>query len=66
MSKRTITINISPAGNSSIEANGFTGKACEDATAEIELALGGQAAPKKRKPEYYAPATTAQGTKLTF
>ena len=58
MSKETINITISPSGNVKIDAVGFKGKSCTAATAEIELVLGGGHAASKKKPEYYAPAST--------
>ena len=62
-----IVIDISPAGNAKIEAKGFSGCGCTDATKEIELVLGGGAVKKEKKPEFYAPGvSTGQDTKLTF
>jgi hypothetical protein len=56
-----IVIDISPAGNVKIEANGFTGSSCAKATEEIELALGGAASRKRApKPEYYASSPVGQ------
>jgi len=37
---KTITITISPEGETTIETKGFTGTACKDATAALEKALG--------------------------
>ena len=39
-------------GKVTIEANGFTGAACEAATKAFEQALGGEITGKKRKPEF--------------
>lgn len=36
----TIEITISPKGKVNIEAIGFVGESCRDATAELERALG--------------------------
>ena len=55
---KTIQVIITPAGQVQIEALGFKGQACEQATAELEKSLGATTG-KKRKPEYFA-ATTAQ------
>ena len=49
--KRTIEITVSPTGELSIDALGFKGSGCEQATKFIEEALGVQAQ-KVRKPEY--------------
>lgn len=62
---KSIQVNVGPAGNVKVEAMGFAGNQCEKATEQIELVLGGPAE-KKKKPEYFAPNTTATGTKLTF
>lgn len=49
---KQIIVEVKETGEVRIEATGFTGSACEKATAEIERALG---IPGKRnkKPEYY-------------
>ena len=63
----TIIIDISPAGASKIEAQGFQGTGCAIATREMELVLGGGSVKRKEKPEYYSPpvATDNRGN-LTF
>lgn len=53
-----IKIDVSPAGDVKVDAQGFTGQSCADATKGIELVLGGGEAKKDKKPEWYAPATT--------
>lgn len=63
--QRTIVIDISPAGTTKIEANGFNGCGCTEATEKIELVLGG-GQKKTPKPEMYSPATTAQSITRTF
>jgi hypothetical protein len=50
---RTIEVTIDPQGSVTIEATGFRGNACEQATKEIEKALGIQKT-RKKKPEYLA------------
>lgn len=49
---REIELIINPDGSTSIEALGFEGKACEDATRELEKALG-ETIESKRKSDYY-------------
>ena len=49
--KRTIEITVSPTGELSIDAFGFKGPDCEQATRFLEEALGVQAQ-KVKKPEY--------------
>ena len=39
---KTIIVDISPAGNVTIDAQGFTGEECVKATEQIEIALGGE------------------------
>jgi hypothetical protein len=54
--KRSIEITVSASGEISIDAIGFKGADCEQATQFLEQALG--AAQKKvRKPEYLQSAT---------
>ncbi len=48
---KTIEITIAPSGELSIDAVGFHGADCEQATRFLEEALG-VAAHKVRKPEY--------------
>ncbi len=49
---KEIELVINPDGSTSIEALGFEGKVCEDATRELEKALG-ETTESKRKGEYY-------------
>jgi len=60
-----IIVDISAAGNVNLETRGFKGASCAKATEQIEIVLGG-GQKKTKKPEYFAPATTGQRTKLTF
>lgn len=52
---KTIKITVSPLGKPSVEAVGFNGVGCTEATANIEKALAGSNEPTTRvmKPEYY-------------
>lgn len=62
-----VIIDISPAGSVKVDAQGFQGKSCTEATEQIEIVLGGAQAKKKHKPEYYAPAVAGtQANKMTF
>ncbi len=65
MSKELV-IDISPAGTVKIEAKGFQGQGCAKATEQIEIALGGVAAKKKPKPEFYQTPNSNQSVKRTF
>jgi hypothetical protein len=49
--KRTIEITVSTTGDISIDALGFKGSGCEQATKFLEEALG-VTAQKVKKPEY--------------
>jgi len=51
MSKQCIEVIIEPGGGISIEAIGYKGPACEQATKFLEQALGVKTA-TQRKPEY--------------
>jgi len=49
---KTITVEIDPAGQVTIETAGFKGAACAKATAAVEAALGTKSSDTK-KPEFY-------------
>lgn len=55
---QTITIDIKD-GKSVIETKGFTGKACVDATAELERAMG-VATEERKTPEFHTKHQQAQ------
>ena len=63
---KQIEIVIDQLGNVKIDAKGFSGCGCTEATQDIELVLGG--APKtKKKPEFYSSPTSGKNTiKRTF
>ena len=64
---RSITVDITPAGSVKVEAHGFKGKGCAEATEQIEIVLGGAGAKtKKKKPEFFAAPTIGQTIKRTF
>ncbi len=56
---KTIEIEISPAGDIKIDAVGFSGADCDQATAFLEEALG-EVGAKQRKPEFYRKARRKQ------
>ena len=64
--EKSIVIDITPAGNATIEANGFEGCGCTEATEQIEVVLGGGQMKKTPKPEMFMPSSTAQTVKRTF
>jgi len=49
---RRILVRVSPAGEITVEADGFQGNGCEAATKAIEEALGHGTA-RTRKPEFW-------------
>lgn len=51
-----ITISFSPEGTSKVEAHGFKGSSCQEATKFLEKALG--AGTTQLKPEFYQQSTT--------
>jgi hypothetical protein len=50
--QRSIEVSVSPAGAISIEAEGYTGSGCEEATRFLEEALG-LPGKRARKAEFY-------------
>lgn len=62
MSERKIKITISPMGDPKIEAIGFNGEGCEQATSGIERALsGGKGVERVLKPEWFEQGTNEEG-----
>lgn len=53
-----IKVTITPTGETTVEAIGFRGKACQDATKALEQALGAVKS-VRRKPEFHASAAAA-------
>ncbi len=62
-SPRTIEITVSPMGDIAIDAIGFKGADCEQATQFLEEALG-QVTGKSRKPEYLQANATQHHQRL--
>jgi hypothetical protein len=56
---KTIDITVDKDGNTTVEANGFSGKDCSDATKIIEQAIG-TIKEDRKKAEYYKPSTQKQ------
>ncbi len=63
MNRKNIEITISPDGEVDIEAVGFHGADCDQATAFLEAALG-KISSKHRKPEYYRRARVRDHQKV--
>lgn len=53
MSNARYTVTINKLGDAKVEAEGFVGVSCEDATKAVELALAGKDVRKDYKDEYY-------------
>lgn len=49
---KTVTVTISPTGETKVEADGFTGSSCEAMTKPIEDALGVRSS-NEYKPEFH-------------
>ena len=60
---QTINVDIAPDGSVRIDAVGFSGADCEQATRFLEKALG-QVTQKRKKPEYHQHASRQQGQQL--
>lgn len=56
---RKIHVRITPAGDITVEADGFHGKGCEAATKAIEDALG-KPGSRTRKPDYWRQSQTGR------
>lgn len=54
---KQVTIKFDAVGNTQIEADGFVGNTCEDATKVFEDAFGGVEQGREQKPEYHQPVT---------
>ena len=63
MSKKSIEVTVSPIGEISIEAVGFKGADCEQATRFLEEALG-TIQRKTKKPEYHQRTTNTQNQRI--
>lgn len=61
--KRTLEILISPAGEIQIDAIGFKGSDCDQATRFLEEALGAVQV-RQRKPEYHQRNVTQHQQKV--
>ena len=59
MPRRQLVIDIDPDGTIRIDAQGFSGPSCEEATRAIEEALG-QVTTVTHKPAFYAKAEQRQ------
>jgi len=59
ISMKIIEVTVFPDGSTKVETKGFVGKACQDATRQLEQAMGNTTGEKK-KPEFYKAA--ASGT----
>ncbi|MBT3381189.1 MAG: DUF2997 domain-containing protein [Lentisphaerae bacterium] len=63
MNQPTIEVTVRPDGSIEIDAVGFRGGTCEQATAFLEQALG-PVASKQRKPEYYRHAVVRKQQRI--
>lgn len=56
---KIIQVTVSPKGETKIETSGFTGSSCQDATRELERALGATAS-ESLTGEYYTASNEQQ------
>ncbi len=61
--KKTIEVTIGPDGKFSVEAYGFKGSSCHDATRTFEEALG-EIQTRRRKVEFFQIETTKNQQEL--
>jgi len=61
--EQEVVVTVSATGKVSVEANGFNGVGCTEATEQIEIALGSKV-DREFKPEFHAPATEGIATTL--
>lgn len=64
MPKKTITITIDADGAVTVEAHGYNGHGCTEATKAVEEALG-VVSNRTKKAEFYSAATTQRQTQTT-
>ena len=57
---KTIEIEISKTGEMKVEAHGFTGTSCQQATAELLQKMGAEATSDEAKPEMFSTTTGEQ------
>lgn len=63
---REIHVTVKPDGTPTVEAVGFAGKGCADATMAIEIALSGSAvadSDRKKKPDFFATTNSTHSMK---
>lgn len=60
---KTIDVIVSPVGETRIEAMGFVGSSCQDATRALETALGVRQG-EQRKAEFYQSQPTTQAQQV--
>ena len=63
--QKQIKVTVSPSGVVTMDAMGFRGNQCEEATKHIEVMLG-DVTSKERKPEFFQPSNTAASNRLRF
>ncbi len=56
-----ITVTISPTGQTVVKTSGYKGKSCQDASRQLEQALGSVSSERKT-PEFYE--TQAEGQRV--
>lgn len=62
--KESIEITLNPDGTVKIEAQGYKGNTCEQATAFLEEALGMSKTNRRKKPEYHQTNKTGAQQKI--
>jgi len=65
MSKQ-ITVTIGPTGKITMDAEGFTGSSCEEATQALQRVFNANTISDDKKPEYYQGGSHTDQNKLLF
>lgn len=64
MSKQSINVILNPDGTVQVEAIGYKGNSCEQATKFIEEALGLNVSKRTKKPEWYQSEATKNSQRI--
>ena len=61
---KQVTITVDAVGGVKIDAEGFVGNTCDDATKVFAQAFAGEQTDRQEKPEYYQPVVQGEMVKM--